>query len=135
MGYTAAALSFMLEYLPRPVLLVGAQRSSDRPSSDAYTNLLASARFCVQTDAAEVFILMHETTSDSAAAVHRGTRVRKMHTSRRDAFESVNEPPVARVDFEGGTQYLSPYRQRSSGKVNVRRPWRRTSRCSTSIRA
>ena len=117
MGYTSAALSFMLESLPRPVLLVGAQRSSDRPSSDAYTNLLASARFCVQSDAAEVFILMHHTSSDTVAAVHRGTRVRKMHTSRRDAFESVNEPPVALVDFEGGIKFNSAYRKKSSGKV------------------
>jgi len=120
MGYTSAALSFMLDSLPRPVLLVGAQRSSDRPSSDAYTNLLASARFCVQTDAAEVFILMHQTSSDTVAAVHRGTRVRKMHTSRRDAFESVNEPPVALVDFEGDIKFNSSYRKKSSGKVVFR---------------
>ena len=117
MGYTSAALSFMLESLPRSVLLVGAQRSSDRPSSDAYTNLLASARFCVQSDAAEVFILMHQTSSDTVAAVHRGTRVRKMHTSRRDAFESVNEPPVALIDFEGGIEFNSSYRKKSSCKV------------------
>jgi glutamyl-tRNA(Gln) amidotransferase subunit D len=120
MGYTSAALSFMLEDLTRPVVLVGAQRSSDRPSSDAYTNLVSAARFIVETDAAEVFVLMHETSSDSAAAVHRGTKVRKMHTSRRDAFHSVNSPLVARVEFEGGTQYLSPYRKRSAGTVKVR---------------
>jgi glutamyl-tRNA(Gln) amidotransferase subunit D len=117
MGYTSAALSFMLGDLPKPVILVGAQRSSDRPSSDAYTNLVSAARFIVETDAAEVFVLMHETSSDSAAAVHRGTKVRKMHTSRRDAFHSINTPEVARVEFEGGIQFLAPYQKRSSGKV------------------
>ena len=120
MGYTSAALSFMLGDLPRPVVLVGAQRSSDRPSSDAYTNLVSAARFIVGTDAAEVFVLMHETSSDSAAAVHRGTKVRKMHTSRRDAFQSINAPPVARVEFEGGIEMLSPCRKRSAGKVSLR---------------
>ena len=119
MGYTSAALSFMLDDLPRPVVLVGAQRSSDRPSSDAYTNLLSAARFSVESDAAEVFVLMHASPSDTFASVHRGTRVRKMHTSRRDAFESINEGPVARVDFEGGLEYLSEYHKKSSSKPKV----------------
>ncbi len=120
MGYTSAALSFMLDDLTHPVVLVGAQRSSDRPSSDAYTNLLSAARFIVDTDAAEVVVLMHETSSDTAAAVHRGTKVRKMHTSRRDAFQSINTSPLARVNFEGPIEFLGPYRRRSQGKVIAR---------------
>jgi glutamyl-tRNA(Gln) amidotransferase subunit D len=120
MGYTSAALSFMLDSLTRPVVLVGAQRSSDRQSSDAYTNLLSAARFIVDTDAAEVVVLMHETSSDTTAAVHRGTKVRKMHTSRRDAFESINASPIARVDFRGPIEFLEPYRRRSPGKVEAR---------------
>ncbi|MBI0583835.1 MAG: Glu-tRNA(Gln) amidotransferase subunit GatD [Methanomassiliicoccus sp.] len=120
MGYTSAALSFMLDNLTRSVVLVGAQRSSDRPSSDAYTNLLSAARFVVDTDAAEVVVLMHETSSDTAAAVHRGTKVRKMHTSRRDAFHSINVSPIARLDFEGSIEFLSSYRRRSEGKVTAR---------------
>lgn len=120
MGYTSAALSFMLEDLSAPVVLVGAQRSSDRPSSDAYSNLVSAARFCVQADAAEVFVLMHESMSDSASAIHRGTRVRKMHTSRRDAFQSVNEGPVGRIDLDGKLEMLAEYRRRSAGKVRVR---------------
>jgi glutamyl-tRNA(Gln) amidotransferase subunit D len=120
MGYTSAALSFMLEDLPRPVVVVGAQRSSDRPSSDAYTNLLSAARFIVESDAAETFLLMHEGPSDLTALVHRGTRARKMHTSRRDAFKSVNAPPVARIHFEGDIEYLAPYRKKSNRKVRLR---------------
>lgn len=117
MGYTSAALSFMLEGLTRPVVLVGAQRSSDRPSSDAYTNLLSAARFIVDTDAAEVVVLMHQTSSDTCAAVHRGTKVRKMHTSRRDAFHSINVAPLAIIDFEGPITFSGDYRRRSEGKV------------------
>ncbi|MGD1061569.1 MAG: Glu-tRNA(Gln) amidotransferase subunit GatD [Methanomassiliicoccales archaeon] len=120
MGYTSAALSFMLDSLPGPVVLVGSQRSSDRPSSDAYTNLLATVRFCLEADAAEVFVLMHEGISDTTALVHRGTRVRKMHTSRRDAFESINSRPVARVDFEKGVEMLCPCVPRGNGRATLR---------------
>lgn len=120
MGYTAAALSFMLDDLPGPVVLVGAQRSSDRPSSDAYANLIAAARFCAEADASGVFVLMHEGTSDTTAAVHLGTRVRKMHTSRRDAFASINASPVARVGFEGKVEMLTACRPRSSRQPKAR---------------
>ena len=106
MGYTSAALSFMLEGVERPVVLVGAQRSSDRPSSDAYTNLIAAGRFCVECGMPGVFVLMHESPSDTSAAVHLGTKVRKMHTSRRDAFASINSKPVARVNFQGAVEVL-----------------------------
>lgn len=100
MGLTAAALSFMLRDLPGPVVLVGAQRSSDRPSSDAAMNLLAAVRVAATADVGEVIVAMHESTSDERVALHRGTRVRKLHTSRRDAFRSVNVPPVGFVSGE-----------------------------------
>jgi len=97
MGYTSAALSFLLEGLSVPVVLVGSQRSSDRPSSDAHLNLLGAIEVA-KSDNPGVFVVMHETVSDHKCAIHRGTKVRKMHTSRRDAFESINEEPVGRVD-------------------------------------
>lgn len=105
MGYTASALSFMLGEISKPVVLVGAQRSSDRPSTDASSNLLAAARFCNDGKMAGVFVVMHDTLSDDSFAVHLGTRVRKMHTSRRDAFRSINSLPVARIDAEGKITY------------------------------
>ena len=101
MGYTAAALSFMLGDVSKPVVLVGAQRSSDRPSSDASSNLMACARFCTKADRAGVYVVMHDTSGDDSFAVHIGTRVRKMHTSRRDAFHSINAAPAAHLDKEG----------------------------------
>lgn len=100
MGYTAAALSFMLKDLSVPVVLVGAQRSSDRPSSDAYSNLIAAARFCASGPAG-VFVVMHNDLNDNSFAVHVGTRVRKMHSSRRDAFKSINIQPAALIDESG----------------------------------
>jgi len=101
MGYTAAALSFMLGDVPKPVVLVGAQRSSDRPSSDASSNLMACARFCTKAKKAGVYVIMHDTSGDDSFAVHIGSRVRKMHTSRRDAFHSINALPAAHLDKDG----------------------------------
>jgi glutamyl-tRNA(Gln) amidotransferase subunit D len=97
MMYTATALSFMLK-TPVPVVIVGSQRSSDRPSSDASMNAICAATVAI-SDIAEVCVVMHGTTSDDYCSIHRGTRVRKMHTSRRDAFQSMNQPPIGRVDY------------------------------------
>lgn len=96
MHYTASVLSFMLE-TPVPVVLTGAQRSSDRPSSDAFTNLMGSV-VAAKSDIAEVLVCMHDTEDDPSCALHRGTRARKMHTSRRDTFTSINSEPVATID-------------------------------------
>lgn len=95
MHYTAAALSFILE-TPVPIIITGAQRSSDRPSSDAFINLMSSVAMA-KSDIAEVTVCMHATENDNQTHIHRGTRVRKMHTSRRDTFNSINSPPLARV--------------------------------------
>ncbi|MFQ5837296.1 MAG: Glu-tRNA(Gln) amidotransferase subunit GatD [Thermoplasmata archaeon] len=118
LGYTAAALSFMLRNLTGPVILVGAQRSSDRPSSDAYTNLLAAARL-VSTDLGEVVVVMHEETSDLHSTIHRGTKVRKMHSSRRDAFKTINAKPLGRVNVDGEVTLYGDFRRRAEGKVEV----------------
>ncbi|MFO8109290.1 MAG: Glu-tRNA(Gln) amidotransferase subunit GatD [Thermoplasmata archaeon] len=99
LGYTSAALSFLLKDLPGPVVLVGSQRSSDRPSSDASLNLLAAVDVAKE-DLSGVYVVMHENLNDDRCSIHLGTKVRKMHTSRRDAFRSVNTEPVGWVDPE-----------------------------------
>ncbi|MGC8998404.1 MAG: Glu-tRNA(Gln) amidotransferase subunit GatD [Candidatus Bathyarchaeia archaeon] len=97
MGYSAAALSFALQNLPVPVIFVGSQRSADRPSSDAATNLIGAVLAAAKAPFAEVAVAMHETISDTSIVLHRGTKVRKCHTSRRDAFKTVNAQPLARI--------------------------------------
>jgi len=107
MGYTAAALSFALRGVPVPVVLVGAQRSSDRPSSDAATNLLAATLVASQAPFSGVYVAMHAGLSDDVIAIHHGASVRKNHTSRRDAFQSINRRPVAYVK-DGAIQQIDP---------------------------
>jgi len=106
MSYSAAAVSFMLK-TPVPVVFVGSQRSADRPSSDNVMNGLCSAG-AAGSDLGEVAVVMHATTNDDYCAIHRGTRVRKMHTSRRDAFQSVGVPPIGRVDYPSLEVTLTP---------------------------
>ncbi len=101
MHYSAAALAFIFESLPVPVILVGAQRSSDRGSSDAAQNLISAAYFIANSDYAGVAICMHESMSDASSLILPATKSRKMHTSRRDAFRPINATAIARADFEG----------------------------------
>ena len=100
--YTAAALSFGLEGIPVPVLLVGAQRSSDRPSSDAASNLTGAVALAARADMATIGVAMHRDLSDHIIVAHRGTRVRKCHTSRRDAFKSINSDHLASYNLKTG---------------------------------
>jgi glutamyl-tRNA(Gln) amidotransferase subunit D len=119
MTYTAAALSFMIK-TPVPIVLVGSQRSSDRPSSDAAMNAVSAAAVAT-SDIAEVTVVMHGTDSDDFALVHRGTRVRKMHTSRRDAFRSINCHPIARVGYpDRNIEILGDYRRRGEAALEVK---------------
>jgi len=97
MAYTAAAVSFMVRS-PVPIVFVGSQRSADRPSSDNVMNALCSAA-AAAGDLGEVAVVMHATSSDDVCAIHRATRVRKMHTSRRDAFQSIGIPPIGTVEY------------------------------------
>ncbi|MBM4240820.1 MAG: Glu-tRNA(Gln) amidotransferase subunit GatD [Euryarchaeota archaeon] len=120
MHYTSAALSFMLD-TPVPVVLTGAQRSSDRPSSDAFLNLMSSVA-AAKSDIAEVVVCMHATENDSYSYIHRGTKVRKMHTSRRDTFRSINTAPIAKVK-EGKIKVVDKnleYKERRDGPIKLR---------------
>jgi glutamyl-tRNA(Gln) amidotransferase subunit D len=119
MHYTSAALSFMLN-TPIPIILTGAQRSSDRPSSDAFLNLMASVK-AAKSDIAEVLVCMHSTMNDNQTYLHRGTKVRKMHTSRRDTFRSMNTQPLAKIE-NGNLEILDKtidYSRRNKNEIEI----------------
>lgn len=121
MSYTAAALSFMVQNSPVPIVLVGAQRSSDRGSSDNMMNLICATNAAANSNIAEVSVCMHATSNDDFCYLHQGNKVRKMHASRRDAFRSVNVVPFAKVWFnDGKIEYLRDnYAKRDDRKIRV----------------
>jgi glutamyl-tRNA(Gln) amidotransferase subunit D len=109
---TGAALSYFLRNLPVPVVLVGSQRSSDRPSSDGPRNILYAATLAGHADFAETVVCMHGSTSDSYNFIHRATRCRKMHSSRRDTFRTLDDIPLGKIDESGVTWFKDDIRPR-----------------------
>ena len=116
MGHTAAILSFMVQQSPIPIVLVGSQRSSDRPSSDAALNLIHAVRFAAYGDIAEVMICMFGPTSDRYGLLHRGTRCRKMHSSYRSTFRSIGDIPLAIVSRESFTYLHKDHTRRDRSR-------------------
>ncbi|MEK6855300.1 MAG: Glu-tRNA(Gln) amidotransferase subunit GatD [Nanoarchaeota archaeon] len=115
--YTSAALSFFLRNLNKPVVLTYSQRSIDRASSDANLNLQCAARMAV-SDCAEVMLVGHATTNDDFCYAIRGTKVKKLHSSRRDAFKAINDNPIAKV-WADKIEFVSEYRPRNKDKVEL----------------
>lgn len=114
--HTAAALSFMVQDSPVPIILVGSQRSSDRPSSDAALNLIHASWAAAHGDIAEVLVCMFGPTSDEYGFLHRGTRVRKMHSSYRSTFRTIGDTPVATITREGIKHIKKNYNHRRKDK-------------------
>ena len=117
MHHTAAALSFMVQNSPVPIVMVGSQRSSDRPSSDAALNLIHSVKTAADCDIAEVMVCMFGPTSDEYGLLHRGTRVRKMHSSYRSTFRTLSDIPLAMVDREKFSYLRSDYKRRRNDRT------------------
>ncbi|WP_126662644.1 Glu-tRNA(Gln) amidotransferase subunit GatD [Haloterrigena salifodinae] len=119
MQYSASALSFMLE-TPVPIVFTGSQRSADRPSSDNVMNAVSAVE-AAKSDCAEVMVCMHASESDDVCALHRGTRVRKNHTSRRDAFETVGAAPLGEIDYDTEEiGFRRDYQQRGEADLELR---------------
>lgn len=120
MHHTASALAFMVQNSPVPIVMVGSQRSSDRPSSDAALNLMHATKTAAESDIAEVMVCMFGPTSDEYGLLHRGTRVRKMHSSYRSTFRTVGDVPLAMVSRQYIRPLVSNYnRRRTDRNVNV----------------
>ena len=119
LSFTSAALAFLLQDLSVPMVFVGSQRSSDRPSSDAAFNLMSAAVVATRSDIAESVVCMHGRSGDNYGLIHRGTRVRKMHSSRRDAFRSIGCTPIGMVRGTEIKVFTEAFKRRSDGKVVV----------------
>ena len=116
MHHTAAAMAFMIQDSPVPIVVVGSQRSSDRPSSDAALNLIHATTAAATSDIAEVMVCMFGPTSDEYGLLHRGTRVRKMHSSYRSTFRTIGDIPLAMLDRNKITPLTENYRRRRNDR-------------------
>ena len=116
MHHTSAILSFMVQDSPVPIILVGSQRSSDRPSSDAALNLINSVRTAAESDLAEVVVCMFGPTSDQYCLLHRGTRVRKMHSSYRSTFRTIGNIPIGLTSPTEFKFFTDNYKRRRKDK-------------------
>ncbi len=118
MQFSAAAMALMLD-TPVPIVFTGSQRSADRPSSDNVMNAVCAVE-AAKSDCAEVLVCMHATQSDTTCALHLGTRVRKNHTSRRDAFETVGAEPLGEIDYETEEiEWRRSYTPRGEGELSL----------------
>ena len=121
MHHTASALSYMVQNSTVPIVMVGSQRSSDRPSSDAAFNLRCASFTAGHSDIAEVMVCMFGPTSDEYNLLHRGTRVRKMHSSYRSTFRTIGDIPIATVTPERVTPIKTDYKKRREDrKVDIK---------------
>ncbi|MBI5002951.1 Glu-tRNA(Gln) amidotransferase subunit GatD [Candidatus Woesearchaeota archaeon] len=117
--FAVAAMSFLLGKINKPVVFTASQRSIDRGSTDAFMNLICAVKAAAQFDGAEVMTCLHGTTNDEYCLLIRGTKVRKMHTSRRDAFRPINALPLAKVFVDKPLEIIDPgYRKKSSNRFS-----------------
>ncbi|UCG62778.1 MAG: Glu-tRNA(Gln) amidotransferase subunit GatD [Candidatus Zixiibacteriota bacterium] len=120
MHHTASALAFMVQNSPVPIVMVGSQRSSDRPSSDAALNLMHATKAAAESDIAEVMVCMFGPTSDEYGLLHSGCRVRKMHSSYRSTFRTLGDIPLAMIDRQKITPLRDNYnRRRNDREVTI----------------
>lgn len=115
--YTSAALSYFIKNLNKPIAITYSQRSIDRASTDAHLNLIAAAKFAI-SDMAEVALVGHETEEDTTCIAIQGKSARKMHSSKRDAFQPINDTPLARIS-EDKFEILKTFNARNSNKPTI----------------
>jgi glutamyl-tRNA(Gln) amidotransferase subunit D len=121
LAVASAALSFIVEKSSIPIIFVGAQRSSDRGSSDAGMNLICAAEFITKTDFAGVAICMHQNSGDISCSILSATKTYKLHSSRRDAFKSVNTQEIAQVYYKTReVEFLSEDYQKKSDNFIIK---------------
>ncbi len=119
MHYTSAAISFMVQNTPVPIIIVGSQRSSDRPSSDAALNLINSCKAAGEGNIAEVSVCMFGPTSDYYCLIHSGTRVRKMHSSYRSTFRTIGDIPFGSVSPKKIKYFRNDYIRRKKDRKHT----------------
>jgi len=112
--YTSSALSFFLKNLGKPVVITFSQRSIDRGSSDAQLNLICATQIAI-SHLAGIFVLGHANSNDDFCYALLGAKVRKMHSSKRDAFKPINKTAIAKV-YENRIEMITEHDERDLTK-------------------
>ncbi|OUO89603.1 L-asparaginase 1 [Gordonibacter sp. An230] len=90
MAYTAAALSYLIQESPKPIVLTGSQKPMANPFTDAKLNVYQSLLYAADDRSRDVSVVF-------GGAVIAGTRARKQRTMSFNAFSSVNFPEIALI--------------------------------------
>ena len=99
MAYTAAALSYLIQDSPKPIVLTGSQKPMGNPYTDAKINLYQSILYALDDHSCDVTVVFN----GKAIA---GTRARKQRTRSFAAFESMNFPVLALIHDDKILRYF-----------------------------
>ena len=101
MAYTAAALSYLIQRSPKPIVLTGAQKPIGFDTTDSRQNLRDAFACACDGGIHGVCIVFN-------GRVILGTRARKTHSKSFDAFSSINYPNIAAVRDGRILRYIEP---------------------------
>lgn len=99
MAYSSAALSYLIQHSPKPIVLTGSQKPINLDNTDARVNLRDAVRFAADSRAHDVNVVFE-------GKVICGTRVQKVRTKSYNAFDSVNYPLLAAIQEERIAFYI-----------------------------
>lgn len=105
LAYTAAALSYMIQNSPKPIVVTGAQKPINMDVTDAKTNLLDSFIYAADDDSEDVSIVF-----DGKVII--GTRAKKERAKSYNAFSSINFPYPAVIQDGQVIRYIPPVRHK-----------------------
>ena len=115
MAYTAAALSYLIQESPKPIVLTGSQKPMASPFTDAKLNVYQSLLYAADDRSREVSVVF-------GGAVIAGTRARKQRTMSFNAFSSVNFPEVALIRNDRIVRAGAPMATRAQGEGGASAP-------------
>ena len=99
MAYSAAAISYLVQHSPKPIVFTGSQKPIDREDTDGRINLRDSFLYATSEFASDTVIVFQ-------GKVIAGTRAKKIRTKSFNAFESVDFPDLANIRDGRIIQYI-----------------------------
>ena len=101
MAYTAAALSYLIQGSPKPIVLTGAQKPIGFETTDSKQNLRDALTVASSGEMAGVVLVFN-------GKIIMGTRARKTRSKSFEAFSSINYPLLGMVQDGRIIRYIRP---------------------------